>query len=162
MICIENIWFWGVWIKSIFFYNFTDIIKFMALFHLQRLGAEIKSSCFLNLKKIKYRKIIKFSFVQILRFHKIACCFVVLFLEPDGFFFQKALLYRQLNSLQNDLCFKHLGEKLWKKIHFVQPKVNFSKTHQNTMILTMCKIYKINNNKTADICFYYYIDKIIL
>ena len=25
----------------------------------------------------------------------------------------------------------------------------------------MCKIYNINNNKTDDICFYYYIDKII-
>ena len=34
------------------------------------------------------------------------------------------------------------------------------KTHHNT-ILTMCTIYNVNNNKTADIYFYYYIDEII-
>ena len=34
------------------------------------------------------------------------------------------------------------------------------KTYHN-IILIMCKIYNINNNETADICFYYYIDKII-
>ena len=28
--------------------------------------------------------------------------------------------------LQNDVCFNHLGEELWEKIHFLQPKVNFS------------------------------------
>ena len=47
------------------------------------------------------------------------------------FFFQKTLLYRQLNSLQNDVCFKHLGEKLWEKIHYMQPKVNFSGAGKN-------------------------------
>ena len=31
------------------------------------------------------------------------------------------------------------------------------KTHQNITILTMCKIYNVNNNKTADICCYHYI-----
>ena len=35
------------------------------------------------------------------------------------------------------------------------------KTQHNTTILTMCKIYNVSNNKTADICFYYYIDQII-
>ena len=36
------------------------------------------------------------------------------------------------------------------------------KTHQNTTILTMCKIYNVNNYKTADIgCIYYYIGEII-
>ena len=45
-------------------------------------------------------------------------------------------LSRQLNSLQNDVCFNHIVQKLWGKIHFLQPKLNFSgegkniKTHQ--------------------------------
>ena len=38
----------------------------------------------------------------------------------------------QLNYLQNDLCFNHLGQKLWEKIHFLQPKVNFSGEGKNT------------------------------
>ena len=34
------------------------------------------------------------------------------------------------------------------------------KTHHNITILTVCKIYNINNNKIAYIqCFYYYIDE---
>ena len=35
------------------------------------------------------------------------------------------------------------------------------KTYQNIRILTMCKIYNVNNNKTADIRFYYYTDEVI-
>ena len=55
--------------------------------------------------------------------------------------------YWQLNSLQNDVCFNHLGEKLWEKKDFLQWKVNFSGEGKNTSIWTMCKIYNVNNNK---------------
>ena len=55
----------------------------------------------------------------------------------------------KFNSLENDVCFNHLGQKLGeaKSVIFQEQ----GKTHQNTMILTMCKIYNVNNNKTADI-----------
>ena len=33
--------------------------------------------------------------------------------------------------------------------------------HKNITILTICKIYNVNNNKTADICFYHYFDEVI-
>ena len=48
--------------------------------------------------------------------------------------------------------------KQWKSVTYHEKR----KTHQNIKILTMCKIYNINNNKTADILsFHHYIDEII-
>ena len=56
--------------------------------------------------------------------------FVVLcyfFMETDGkYFFGVLSAGGKLNSLQNDVCLNHLDQKLWEKIHFLQPKVNFS------------------------------------
>ena len=68
-----------------------------------------------------------------------------------------------LNSLQNDVCFNYLAPKLWEKIHFFHSKVYFSGEGKNikTSIWTVCKIYNVKNNTTADIwCFYHYIDEI--
>ena len=45
----------------------------------------------------------------------------------------------------------HLVKKLWKKIDFLQKRCDFSGEGENTPILTMCKIYNINNNKTSDV-----------
>ena len=48
MIYIENIRFGGPSRKMDVFYNFTDITKFMILFHLQRPAAEGHKLIFLN------------------------------------------------------------------------------------------------------------------
>ena len=75
--------------------------------------------------------------------------------------FWALLLYTQLNSLQNDVRFNLVGQKLWEKILSPQPKVNFSGERKHINMNYMCKIYNVNNNKIADICFYHYIDEII-
>ena len=84
--------------------------------------------------------------------------FVVLyyfFIETDEkYIFLSSLCCWQFNSLRNDVCFNHLGQKLWEKIHFLQPKVNFSGEGKNTSIWTMCKIYNVNNNNN---CWYLFL-----
>ena len=77
--------------KCIFFYNFTDITKFMVLFHLQRLGAENKVSCFSNVWKMKCRKRFCFFFFKILHFHAIVCVFWVVFTGCSTFWTDNAL-----------------------------------------------------------------------
>ena len=83
------------------------------------------------------------------------------------YFIRKSLIFdknstscsRQLKYLQNYVCFSHLtggGDR------FLVGKMQFFRGGKNTSILTMYKIYNIINNKTAGICLYYYIDKIIL
>ena len=37
-----------------------------------------------------------------------------------------------IKFLQNDVRFNRLSQKLWEKIHFLQPKVNFSGEGKNT------------------------------
>ena len=126
-ICIENIRFFGVCRKCIFSFNFTDRTKFMILFHLQRLGSQRRELRCFNFWKIKCRKKV-YIFFKILRFCAIVCVFFLM--KTDV---KLHLRCRQLNSIQNDMCFNHLGQKLWEKIHFLQPKVYFSgegKTHQ--------------------------------
>ena len=69
--------------------------------------------------------------------------------------FLAILLCTQLNSLQNDVRFNLEGQKLWEKMLFLQPKVIFSGEGKNTSkhinMNYVCKIYNVNNNKTADI-----------
>ena len=105
----------------------------MILIHLQRLGTQHSSSRFIIFFKIKL-----YIFFLILLFYAIVCGFVV-FLSGNGckIIFWRLLRYWQLNSIQNDVCLNHLGQKLWEKIHFLQPKVNFSgegKNIKNTSI----------------------------
>ena len=57
----------------------------------------------------------------------IVCCFVLFFYGNRWeIIFWRSQRCLQINSLQNDVHFNHLGQKLWEKIHFLQPKVNFS------------------------------------
>ena len=54
------------------------------------------------------------------------------------------LLRRQLNSLQNDVCLNHVGQKLWEKIHFLQPKVSLfrgKEKHIKTHEYELCVKY---------------------
>ena len=75
---------------------------------------------------------------------------------------KKCLLgYGAFNSLYNDVCFNHLSHNMWEKIDFLKKKSHFSAEVKNTTILTMCKLYNVNNNEAAYICFYHYIDEII-
>ena len=65
------------------FYNLTDIIKCIFLFHLQRLSSQHKIACFSYFLKIKCKKIFLKLFPQILCFYTIFCGFVFVFLETD-------------------------------------------------------------------------------
>ena len=104
------------------FYNFTAIIKFMIVIHLQRLGAQRSVLCFLILKKLNLENHNIFAIV---------CGFVIFFGNRWKIIFGGTLRCWQLNSIQNDVCFNHLGPKLWEKIHFLQAKVNFSGEGKN-------------------------------
>ena len=110
--------------------NFTDITK-LILFHLQRLGAQHSDSIF-NFWKIKLYIFFSF-FYKILCFYAIVCGFVLYFYGNwwKIIFRRSALLAVKLPSKLG--VFQPSGSKLWEKIHFLHPKVNFSgeeKTHQ--------------------------------
>ena len=136
--------------KCIFSYNFTARTKFMILFHLQRLGAQRCNPRFFNFWKIKCRKWSWIFIFQILRFYAIVCGFVLFFFRNKWkIIFGRLQRYWQLNSIQNDVWFNHLGQKLRENIHFLQPKVNFSGEGKNTSIWTMSKIYNVRNNKNC-------------
>ena len=123
--------FWVVCRKCIFFYNSTDVIKFMVLFHLQRLDAEIKVFCFSNFWKIKCRKRFLKNSNSLFSYNCLLFC-IIISGNRLKIFVWKTLLYRLLNSLQTDVRFNYLGQKLWEKIHFLQPKGNFSGEGKNT------------------------------
>ena len=150
---MENILL-GVCRKIFFLYNFTDIIKFIILFHLQRLGAHNKVSRFSNFWKIKWRKIDN-SFPSLTFLSTCLLYCVILSGNRWKIIFWKTLLYAQLNSQQTYVRFNLVGQKLWEKIPFQQPKVIFLGERKNTSkqinMNYMCKIYNVNNNKTADI-----------
>ena len=55
--------------------------------------------------------------------------------DPDSSF-PLWLGSRAFNSLQNDVCFNHLGQKLWEKIDFLQKNCNFSGEGKNSSKLT--------------------------
>ena len=127
------------------------------LFHLQRLDAQRSDSRFFNFWKTKCRKKRLHFFSQNLRFYAVVVlCYY--FMETDSkIIFWRSLRYWQLNFQQNDVSINHLGQKLWEKMYFLPPKVNFSgegKMHQNTWIWAMCKIYNVNNNKN---CWYMFL-----
>ena len=127
----KNIRFQGACEKCIFSYNFTDRTKFMFLFHLQRLGAQRRDSRFFQFSKNKMqKKIFFFSKIYVLCNF---CGFVLFFIwkHMENIFSEIAALLA-IKFPKNNLCFNHLRQKLWEKIHFLQPKVNFSGEGKNT------------------------------
>ena len=88
-------------------------------------------------------------------FYAIVCGFVLFFSGNrwQFFFFGDCKQHWQLNSLQNDVCFNHLGQKLWEKIRFLQSKQKFTfqekgKSHQYELCV---KYITWTTSKTADI-----------
>ena len=120
------------WGKCIF-YNFTYGTKLMILFNLPRLGI-----------------FFSWNFMFLCN-----CCGFVLFFYENRFkiILQSLQHCWQLNSVQYDVCFNHLGQKLWEKIHFLQPKVNFPGKGKNKSIWTKCQIYNVNNKNCWYIVF---------
>ena len=55
---------------------------------------------------------------------------------------------RQLNFLQNDVCFSRLGQKLGEKVHFSSQKCNFQGEGKTSNCNYVSNI-NVNNNKTT-------------
>ena len=163
----QKICFLGALQKNELIYNFTDIIKYIFLFHLWMLGTQLKISHFLNFWKIKCRKIFLTNFSQNYIFLNNCLWFCFLFSRKRwkiffwGYFAVYAIEFPTKWCVFQPCRSKTVGEKILYSL----PKVNFSGEGKNTSkrinMDYMCKIYNVNNNKTTDICFYHYIDEII-
>ena len=147
--------------NCIFSYNLTDRIKLMILFHLQRLGAQRVELRLFDFWKIKFRKKCLKNVFQNFTF-LCNCCVFFYGNKWEILFWGFRSAVVNLNSLQNDVRFNQLFQKVWEKIHFLLPKVNCSGDGKNTPLWTMCKINNLNNNENYwyIMFFYYYIDEI--
>ena len=116
--CKENIRFLGGSCRKCI-YNFTDITKWLILFHLQTVGAGRHISSFLNFWKIKIWEANQNIFLKKSHFALIFSLRCVFLLERDRK--RKKLRMwrsRQFNLIQKVVYFCLIGQKLWEQIHF--------------------------------------------
>ena len=106
-------------------------------------------------QKLKFRKTFKKKLFKILCFHTIIVFYFVLFLlETDGKWKIKIFAVLEIQFYRKWLFQTSRSKTVREDAFLVAKSVIFQekgKTHQNTTILTMCKIYNVNKTKTADI-----------
>ena len=109
----------------LFTHNFTDRKKLMILFHYKHQVQDVTFTVF-------------FSFFCIFSF---VLCFSY-WQETDNAKITNVTV-KAFNSLQNDVCFSHLGQNCGRSIFSGQSAIFQvrAKTHCNMRILTMCETY---------------------
>ena len=97
------------------------------------LDQSVTGGIFRNFWKINFRKIFLKNVPHLSHFYAYFIKFCIFF-TGNRWKTKKIQLLgsRAFSSLQNDVCFNHLGQKLWEKIYFLQKKCNFSGEGKNT------------------------------